>query len=360
MTSEPFTQNLIFKLIPFLKKVGLWLNTKLFYQIFLLKNKKPPLDNQIAYQIATTVLGGFIVDAKSFKNINSDHIYIQVEHKSSMKDFDYRVYVLEAIGQTFRILWQSDVLYSAPKAEIVDLDEDGVHEIAYFERSFGTGGGLEALSIYSIASGNVSKISKNYNWQDRTSPIQPIIEIESKESAEFRSAMERFADRKDFLSAKLINLNLPEYAVKKWHQLNGDKKDGKIELHYYNGPPDNSSSVLSVLENDNLKWLAYFKGPIVCYLKKINQHFVAFSSKNMYDWPTSLAFDGKYLWFSLRHTVGIFRFNFEQQEGSLSYFKKIGNIDLPEIETLEIKEGFLTLNGSMKFLLTSISKNLHS
>src|SRR5271156_2422056 len=68
---------------------------------FHLRTKSPPLDRIQAQQIAFSVLAGDIMEAVSFRNIDSPRTFIACVRRSSESDCDPLVYVLEQVGEAF-------------------------------------------------------------------------------------------------------------------------------------------------------------------------------------------------------------------------------------------------------------------
>lgn len=116
----------------------LWRGSEI--RIFKFRNKKSPLSGAEASQSATSLLGGDVPLAISFRNISTNHTLIAVVRRSSERDFDWRIFLLEQLGSTFQIVWRSDMLASITKCrmEVHDLDDDGNCEVIYEDQSLGS------------------------------------------------------------------------------------------------------------------------------------------------------------------------------------------------------------------------------
>ncbi len=330
----------------FLKKVLY----KIGFLAFRIRNRKPALNESNARRIASSVLAGHIVKVISYRNIGSKHIFLTGVRCSSVDDHDYQVYVLEQFGNNYRVIWKSEPIIKSnpPSVQVVDIDKDEIKEIIFIDESFGTGAGLRVMYIYSTFKNQLFQIMEKYDWQDAAGPISPQIEIVPEPDKEFSRAIEQYALKQGYLKDEFVDLNKPEYAVQKWHTLNGVKRKGMVKLFFYDNRPKYGASISATLETTDIIWIAYFKGPLYGYIKKRNQHFVAYSPSWIYNCITCLAYDGESLWFGAHSDFGLFSFKFEQTKGYLNYYTHYNNKEFGEVVKIELSNDEIIINGNTK------------
>lgn len=113
------------------------------------------------------------------------------------------------------------------------------------------------------------------------------------------------------ITSQNLDANSPENAVQKW-QLDNENIWTKItnfsatpiNFTYYNEDLFNSwagpntvkeyytKSITSQIENNQYKFVAWFKGVVIGYDKTQNKYFVLWVPSDMYEWPTDIAFIG--------------------------------------------------------------------
>jgi hypothetical protein len=254
--------------------------------------------------------------------VGSKDIFIAAHHESNEGRQD-GIVVLQQSGRSFRAVWNMVDLYSFRGIEVTDFDDDGMHEVVIKDESSGTGGGSKRLTVFSHKYSKAFALTESHMWQDLAGPLMPTVEFEGSPSKEFMKAFERYASQRDFLQAPpIIDWNSPAYAIARWHRDHREKANCRITITRYKGNPlDGSrsaaeilrdvhtrdaktSSTASVLETDDAAWLSYFKGPLVCFKKKSEEWFIVYCPVISYEWVTSIAFDGKRIWFSI-HSGGV-------------------------------------------------------
>lgn len=323
---------------------------------FQLRSKKPPLPEDRAKEIAYSVLAGDVLRAISFRNLGSPHLFIASLRRSSERDFDLRAYVMEQAGKTFRVVWKSDPLCTAlPTAiEVRDIDNDGNREVVLEDQSYGTGGGAKSLIVYSISKSRVFSITESLNWQNRTGPISPEIEIKAADAPEMVRVLEEVAMKHGFLQPnKVVDFDLAEFSVQRWHKENGARTSGATKIHYYNGYPPDKSTVVATLDSSTM-WISFFKGPLIAYEKIHERHYVVYSPAWSYNWVKCLAWNGKLLWFGSHCKKGLM--SFYPGQNLLETHEVFRGIALPEIETLELREDTLIVNGELRIPIDELMR----
>jgi hypothetical protein len=326
-------------------------------RVFKLRNRKPPLNDAKAKQAATSVLGGDVPTAISFRNISTEHILIAALRRSSEKDFDWRVFLLEQLGSTFQIVWKSDMLCSFTKSqiEVQDIDGDGNCEVIYEDQSFGTGGGSRSLYVYFPDSRKLHSLTESLNWQSLSGPVSPEVRIEPQGDAKLVSQIERVASTRGFLKPSTeIDFDKPEFAAQRWHKENGKFPQGKIKIHYYQGLPHILSTLVATIRASDRVWFSFFKGLLVEYDPVKDQHFVVYSPAWFYNWVKCMSFDGERLWCGAHCMNGLI--SYEPRTGVLAKYEKYQGKDLPEIENISSESGTLILNKTLRLSVSGFPR----
>jgi hypothetical protein len=229
-------------------------------RVFKFRNRKRPLSEAGALQAATSLLGGDVAVATSFRNIRAKHTFIAALVRSSERDFDWRVFLLEQLGSTFQVVWKSEMLASLTKSrmEVHDLDDDGNYEVIYEDQSFGTGGGYRSLHVYFPERKQLHTLRESLNWQDLSGPVSPTVTIEPMGEKYLHSQIEKIASTRGFLQPPMaIDFDKPEFAAQRWHKENGKFPQGKIKFHYYKGAPHTLSTLITTVRASDLVWFRF-------------------------------------------------------------------------------------------------------
>jgi hypothetical protein len=342
----------------------LWDFAKQYYQKLRLwnfkrKEKRQSLKSSTARNIAQSILAGHIVAAIPYHNFNSKHTFIAVRRRDSLDAYRDRIHVLESVGNTFRPIWTSEILFNKEGLfEVIDCDEDGIKEIAFIDESFGTGGGSRTLFVYSFKRNQLYQISESYHWADTAGPASPYIEILPDTDQEFMEVLEDYAVKKGMLEIKAIDLDKPEFASQRWHSENGTKRTGPVKLHYYEGKPICGASITAEIEVGDMIWTAYFKGPLYGYIISQNKHFIAYSPAWFYNWAKCLVYYQDKLWFGIHVDIGLLSFKFDQYQGYLEYYTHFNNNELPWIEKILFYDDVIVLNDQLKGSISKLKKQM--
>jgi hypothetical protein len=332
------------------RKAHIWL--------FRMRTRQAPLDELTAKQVAYSVLAGDILRSISYRNVDSPHIFLAVLRRTSEIDFDPTVYVLEQIGQTYKVVWKSDRLFStSPSAfEVRDVDGDGNREIVFEDQSYGTGGGSRSLMIYSTSNSRLFSLTESLNWQNRAGPVSPEIDIKSADSPEMIRVLEAVAKSHGFLRlGTVVDFDSPEFSVQRWHKENGTRTSGMVRIHHYQGYPPFKASVVATLDTGTIFWMSFFKGPLTAYEKLLDRHFVVYSAAWSYNWAKSLVFDGQRLWFSSHLKDGLM--SFRPSDNRLECYESFQGKPLTSVEKLELDGGTLILDGTTRLPLDALARD---
>src|SRR5262245_13354642 len=95
------------------------------------RTKSPALDESRAKEIAYLVLAKKINKAHAYRNIDSKRSYIVCLYHPERESNFVNVCILEEIGKSYQVLWNSkDTIYDLiDNFEVLDLDNNGIFEI---------------------------------------------------------------------------------------------------------------------------------------------------------------------------------------------------------------------------------------
>lgn len=313
------------------------------------RRQKPPFEEAEAAKIIYPLLAGHIVRAISYRNVGSKNVFIAAMRRSSERDHDASVHVLEQTGGTFRELWKSEsmLFLDGKNLEVKDVDRDGHREIILEYKSRGTGAGTRVLMVYSTRSRQLLRLSEYRSWQNLAGPTAAEVSIEPEDDPEAVAILETEAKRRGLLQAAApIDLNNLEFSIQRWHKENGAHPIGEIRIHLYPGWPPYGSTVVDECDTGDIVWIAQFKGPLFGYVKSKNQHFIAYSPAWFYNWPKCLAYDGDRLWFGIHCKKGLMYFHPENRH--LALIETLREEPLPEVNELRIEDGNLVLNETQR------------
>ncbi len=325
----------------------LWHGGKIIF--FRFRNRKSALTEAKAKQVATSILGGDVSTAIPFRNISTKHILMAVLRRSSKKDFDWRVFLLEQLGSTFQVVWKSEMLSSFTKSqiEVQDIDGDGNWEIIYDDQSFGTGGGSRSLHVYFPVSKKLHSLTESLNWQNLSGAVSPEVTIEPEGDSKLASQIESVGSKRGFLRPSAeIDFDKPEFAAQRWHKENGKFPQGKIKIHYYKGLPHVLSTLVATERASGRLWLSFFKGLLIEYDLVKDQHFVVYSPACFYNWVNCMSFDGERLWCGVHCMNGLI--SYEPRTGILVKYERSQGKELPQIEAVSNEWGVLVLNKTLR------------
>lgn len=260
------------------------------YQWFKINNNKSPLTEEEAKNHAYGVLSGNIRKVISFNNIDENNIYILVYLRENIEKPLFKLVLLKQIGNSYSIDWEREQIQLIKLLDVGELNKRGIQNIIFIEEASGTGVGSKTLNIINSQDKNHIKVTEWYNWMEPKKPTSPEIEFEPDDlDKRLLANIEDYAVTKGMLAGNKVDFSKPEHAIQNWHRRNGVKTSGEIELDFYLGKPKYGNSVADTFSTSKIEWIAYFKGPLIGYLKSEDKHFVAFSPLDIYSWPRELA-----------------------------------------------------------------------
>lgn len=303
-------------------------------------------------RVALSVLGGDVLRAISYAEPGSGAQRITAVRRTSAKDFDVRVHLLEAVGPTYRCVWSSSQdLFSFTDSRILeaaDIDQDGVCEVLFTDHMYGTHQRSYFLFIYFPRQQRLFSISEHSNPSWFPEAPTPSLVLEPEPPPELREAIVDAATARGFLRLVDEDLDRPESAMRRWFRDNGHAPTGVIVTHDYEGPPIWGPEANSMVVVGEVAWCAHFKGPLVRYDRRADRHYVAYAPADRYSCPTALAWDGESIWFGIHVEAGVGRFH--EASKTLQRFERVGHLVLPQVRELSYdeRERQLVLNGGIK------------
>jgi hypothetical protein len=291
--------------------------------------------------------------------MGSPHVFIACARQTSQRDYDRVVYVLEQIGGTYKIAWRSDRLYGmGPVAVgVSDVDGDGDRTVVFQDSSFGTGGGVRKLMLYSTRLARLFTVTESLNWQNLAGPTSPEVEIDSGNVPEMVGIIESVARERGFLRpGAVVDFDDADFAVQRWHKENGKTTSGQIKTHDYQGHPRYGASVAATFDTGTVLWLSFFKGPLFGYDRLTDKHFIAYSPAWFYNWAKCLAFDGERLWFGVHCRAGLM--SFRPADNVLESYESFQGAPLPGVQKVVVENEVLILNGELIVPVGALLRNL--
>jgi hypothetical protein len=327
---------------------------------FFWKDRRPPVDEKRAFNIAFSLLGGQIEQCIAFRSIDSNRTLIAAVRASKRPFKD--IHVLEQVGLTFRKVWSLEEIFGPTGFAVEDVDGDGNKEVIFQEASYGTGGGTKTLFVYSHAKRQLARISEWLYWANAAGPVSPEVKIELEparaDDERFIAALEKYAVKSGFLAQKTVDFNDPKFAVARWHFENGERKEGSIKLHFYRGRPVYGASISQQLTGGGVEWLVFFKGPVFGYNEDRDQHFIAFSPAWTYNWIIAATYCCGALWF-VRHNEEeprLYRFRLQGAKGQLDSYPIPGRTVL--FHKIECNPDGITVNDSIFMPFSEMQQSL--
>jgi hypothetical protein len=294
-----------------------------------------------------SVLGGDVLEAVACWDAATKSSFVAAIRRSNRTYAVAHAHLLEPMGETHRLIWTGPELFRSGehKLEAIDLDSDGVCELVFEDESRGRAAGQRFLHIYHPSSQKVFTLTEDYEWGRLGRPPSPAVGWEPEPPKELRRILEAHAIRRGFLKREHWDLDDPQYAAARWLRDNGSNPEGRLLLHPFRGKPALQSSISAEVDTETHTWTAFYKGPVCCYEKSADIHFVVYAPDWMYDWAKGLAWDGQRAWFGIHCSNGVLCFNYEQK--SLRRITKVGSVELPEVESIKCEDGNVVLNNNL-------------
>jgi len=334
-------------------KTGSWIRRQAKLRYFRWQDREPPINEVTALRHARSVLGGNIFIGIPFRNLNSKSQFLAVARTQHDADSQVRIHILEQVGAAYLQRWKSEEMWGSfdrDSLHVVDLDKDGIKEIAFESSSFGSGAGSKYLYVYSLKHEQLFEVEEFYDYSNASTPDVFLVKLDAGTNERFRAALINYASSRGFLQGnESVDYDDPKFAVLRWHKENGDKRIGKVKVHWYNGNPVYPEDCTHrTLDAGDLVWTAYFKGPLFGYARSRDRHFILYSPQWVYEWVKSLADDGRQLWFVCHCVPGLSSFDYNANV--LKHYCGYAGYPLPDADGITYENGalsFQTWNPSL-------------
>lgn len=218
---------------------------------------------------------------------------------------------------------------------VIDIDKDGFKEIYSISRTYTTAGSV----VYTVTVDVFNTKDKNY-YSARASTIpgsitfgnilydpepakDPQVDSWIRDKIKNTSNLLWFDEfsKDDEPDASDTGVDVYEDVIDQYIKTNGKgiSLNQKPTIMMISGEiPESGGSIFCELEDENYRWVSYFKGPIFGYDKQENKSFVVYVPENNYLYSRSMVSGKSYLWLGLISELGIFAFNKDDR-----YFKLI-------------------------------------
>jgi hypothetical protein len=308
------------------------------------RDREPPVNQVTALRNARSALGGSIRAVIPFRSLNSKSQFLAVARTHHDEDFHVKIHILEQVGAAYLRRWESEEMwgsFDSDSLQVVDLDKDGIKEIAFESSSFGSGAGSKNLYVYSLQNDQLFEVEEFYDYSNAATPDVFLVKMDAGTNERFREGLIDYATSRGFLQGnEPIDYDDPKFAVLRWHKENGDKRIGKVKVHLYSGSPVYPEDCTHrTLDAGDLIWTAFFKGPLFAFVKSKDRHFIPYSPQWVYEWVKSLADDGRQLWFVCHCVPGLSSFDYKVNV--LKHYCGYAGYPLPDADEITYEDGAL-------------------
>jgi hypothetical protein len=338
------------------------------------------MDRDEAMALARRVVGADVLEVIPYIDRGSSHQKVAVlakDPESACCPRQANVFLLDGMGRTFRSIKtelttvqdEGDLIPESmpkdrkpgrvPRWGIVDIDDDGIHEIFSIGYSYGSASGGYSISLYSSDTELVDTAGISFSWGKPPDPVEFSIASKRKE----KIVTDWLLEQSDALTEK-FGLIDPDDETYIWEKNNGTGfHQGKIKLHEVNGQVKTEGSTSCVVHDGEMVWTSYFKGDIYGYDSKRDIHFVIYSPSNTYEWANFMVAGKEYLWLGVTLPTELYD---PDKRSILTYHKTNGELKsfpVPELGKLlcykpgqctndieAISNGFTVKNGKLELL----------
>ncbi|HEV2499629.1 MAG TPA: hypothetical protein VGY31_08635 [Terriglobia bacterium] len=220
------------------------------------------------------------------------------------RTFACKLHLLEEFAGNWRQVYISETLYILDSAQeflaVVDFDKDGKKEIVFSSVSLGNSFGTKCVYLYVPSLDRVYVARAQYNW---CAPAEPPVQLSTEpapsdeKDRKWLNALEGvIRSMRAIDPLPQIDFDDPIHAVARWHRDNPAPCSGTLQIHPFPGLPRSTASTSVVLDDGDITWIAYFKGPVYGHMKSRDQHFVVYSPRWSYHWAHCLLANQRFLW----------------------------------------------------------------
>lgn len=327
---------------------------KLRLLLFALRNRLgPPMDSDTARAVAFGALSGSVVAAIPYRDFGNPRRRIAALREPYNGGPGQTLCILEEFGRSWRVIWSSEPFlgYSWPLGgafAVHDADRDGKKEISMGFASLGSAYEGYTIYLHVPTRGLTYRATVERNWAD-PAEVTPRITIEPADAVDtpYVAVLESLCDKLGITKrVPFIDLDDPANAVLRWHKENGDRKDGAVRIHLYEGPGPFDPIPKHCLDDGEYLWIEYSKGPVYGYIKSENKHFIPYSPASIYAWVNCLVASPRYLWMGTLGD-GIVRFDKKRHVLKQFIFEFEGH-KVDTIRSLARRGDYFLLNGEFE------------
>lgn len=315
-----------------------------------------------AKNIAYSILSSKILKAVPYKNINlNEFIAVFTQVNKSNNGYDHKICILRKLGENYTSVWQKKSSFLIESLNVEDIDNDGEEEIVFIEHGSGTGSWIRKLNIYSMKKDKLYKVEEYQDYNSLSSSYSPTVKTNFKLNTQIGKAIEKTAKKYGFLKKRIVDLEDKKFAHYKWHEMNGKKRNGFVNLKYYNGKPKYENELHKKLEIDDLIWYSYVMEPLYGYIKSEDKHFVAYAPSFIQNFVDCFVSKNRErLFFTCCNDEGIYDFEFDNSNkeiGEIKYYTHYNNKKIPKVKSLEsIANNKLLINKDMVISIGDLNK----
>lgn len=309
-------------------------------------------------RIASSILGGDVLRAIGYAEPSTGALRVAAVRRTSARDLDVRVHLLEAVGPTYRCVWSSsEDLFSFADTRVLDaedIDHDGICELIFTDRMYGTHQSSHFLYLYFPRLKQLFSISEHSNPSWFPEAPTPNLMLDPEPPPELRDPIIDAATARGFLRFVEEDIDHPDAAMRRWLRDNGHTPNGPIVVHEYEGPPAWGATANDMLVVGDTAWCAHFRGPLIHYDRRNNRHYIAYAPADRYSCAKALVWDGTSLWFGIHVEAGLGRFH--EPSKTLQRIERVGDLVLPEVWklTYDENERRLIINGEININLNDV------
>jgi hypothetical protein len=229
---------------------------------------------------------------------------------------------------------QTSERYTTPEQEYIDslfgvedFDEDGNKELYSIHRHGGSASYTVTVRVYDTLERETYELKGSGPYMQRT--LDTRFTGSTPPKAELSNWMKQKLDEKNF-AAETAAQEINEDQENEWEQMPQQERyvteaqtwlrshgkgfyKGKLAIEEFKGEIPYSEDPSCYIDEGELQWATYFKGPLFGYNKSKDTHFIVFIPEGEIGWVRTMVSGKQYLWLGLSRDDGVLAFNKEAQ-----------------------------------------------
>ncbi len=176
----------------------------------------------------------------------------------------------------------------------------GSYYIYFVTESYGSAAGTVAFNLFSPSQAHLYSMSVSGGNGNINQPGQVNSDVQSNKAVyDYLTQQIAESPKIAHTSQQNLDVNSADNAVQKWQLDNENIWTAMmnyavpVKFTYYDTnlfDQWNGTTVTGSLENNNYKFVSYFKGVVVGLDKTQGKYFILYVPSDMYEWPTDIAF----------------------------------------------------------------------